>query len=319
MNTNSKPLIIIAGPTAVGKSDLGIALAKEINGEVVSADSMQVYKHMDIGTAKIMPDEMQGVKHHLIDVIEPTTPFHVYKFKELAQAALDDIYSRNKIPILVGGTGFYIQALLFDIDFSEDGEDTGFRSKLMEITNTKGNEALHDMLRKVDPETAEAVHPNNVQRVIRAIEFFEQTHEKLSSHNKEQRTRVSPYDYKYFVLNDDREQVYKRIDARVEKMLSMGLVEEVKSLINEYGCTPEMTSMQGIGYKQTIKYLEGEYDYAEMERLIKRDSRHFAKRQLTWFNREKDLIYINRLDYPNIDAQIDFSIEYIGELDGFKQ
>lgn len=313
-DSNKRPLIIIAGPTAVGKSELGINLAKQINGEIISADSMQVYKYMDIGTAKIMPEEMDGIRHHLIDILDPTEPFHVHRFQELAKQAVEEIYSRDRIPIIVGGTGFYIQALLYDIDFSEEGEDSEYRSKLTEIANTKGNETLHQMLKEVDPETADAIHANNVQRVIRAIEFYYQTGEKLSAHNLIQRERTSPYNFRYFVLNDLREIIYERIDLRVDKMISMGLVDEVKSLINDYGCKPDMTSMQGIGYKQVINYLNGEYDYEEMVRLIKRDSRHFAKRQLTWFNREKDLIFIDKQSHFDIAKQLDFIKSNLGEL-----
>ena len=300
----NKKLIIIAGPTAVGKSDLGVELALRIGGEIISADSMQVYRHMDIGTAKITLEEMRGVPHHMIDIIEPTEPYHVYDFKQRAKAACEEIYSRGKIPIVVGGTGFYIQALLYDIDFSDQGSDDSMRSDLQYIADNEGPEALHKILAELDPDTAASLHPNNVKRVIRAIEYARQNGVAISKHNEEQREKKSPYDFKYFVLNDDRAAVYDRIDTRVDKMISAGLEEEVKSLV-EMGCTPEMTSMQGIGYKQMLMYLNGQIDLDEAIRLIKRDSRHYAKRQLTWFNRERDLIWLDLQQYSGNESICD--------------
>lgn len=307
--TDKRKLIIIAGPTAVGKSDLGVELALRIGGEVISADSMQVYKHMDIGTAKIMPDEMRGVPHHMIDIIEPVEPYHVYDFKIRAQKACEDIYDRGHIPIVVGGTGFYIQALLYDIDFSDKEQDNEMRADLQSIADNEGPEALHKILEELDPDTAAAVHPNNVKRVIRAIEYARQNGGTLYEHNIEQREKESPYDYKYFVLNDDRQAVYERIDLRVDKMIESGLEDEVRMLV-EMGCTHDMTSMQGIGYKQMLGYMAGEYDLKEAIRLIKRDSRHFAKRQITWFNREKELIWIDRRKFPDFDAQCEYILSF---------
>ena len=294
-----KKLYIIAGPTAVGKSELGVDLALRTGGEVISADSMQVYRHMDIGTAKIMPDEMRGVPHHMIDIIEPTEPYHVYDFKIRAQKACEEIYSRGHVPIVVGGTGFYIQALLYDIEFSDQGGDDEMRAELQSIADTRGPEALHDMLRDLDPDTAAKLHPNNVKRVIRAIEYARQNGGTIYEHNAQQRARKSPYDFRYYVLNDDRAAVYTRIDDRVDRMTEDGLEAEVRSLV-DMGCTPDMTSMQGIGYKQMLMYINGEIDLDEAVRLIKRDSRHYAKRQLTWFNREKDIIrWIDRRKYSD--------------------
>ncbi len=311
MSVVQKPkLIIIAGPTAVGKSDLGVELAIRIGGEIISADSMQVYRHMDIGTAKISHDEMKGVVHHMIDIIEPTENYHVYDFKQRAKKACDEIYSRGKIPIVVGGTGFYIQALLYDIDFSDRGEDSDMRLELQKIADNEGPEALHDILAELDPDTASSLHPNNVKRVIRAIEYARQNGEAISKHNEEQREKQSPYDFRYFVLTDDRAAVYERIDARVDKMIATGLEDEVRSLV-KMGCTPDMTSMQGIGYKQMLMYLNGEIDRDEAIRLIKRDSRHYAKRQLTWFNRERDLIWIDRRDYTDISSICDSVQKYL--------
>lgn len=288
-----QPLVILTGPTAVGKTALSIALAKAIGGEIVSADSMQVYRHMDIGSAKITREEMAGVPHHLIDVLEPTEAFNVVIFQKLAKEAMAGIYGRGRIPILVGGTGFYIQAVLYDIDFTENDEDTALRKELEALAQSEGAEALYDRLKAVDPASCKSIHAHNVKRVIRALEFYEKTGQPISAHNKEQRQNVSPYRFAYFVLNDNREEIYKKIDLRVDKMVSEGLVEEVRSL-REMGCTKDMVSMQGLGYKEILRYLEGELTLEEAVYLIKRDTRHFAKRQLTWFRREKEVIWVEK-------------------------
>ncbi len=291
--TEKKKLVILTGPTAVGKTKLSIELAKRIGGEIISADSMQVYKYMDIGSAKIMPQEMDGVVHHLIDVLNPTEDFDVYRFLQMAKAKMQEIYERGHIPVIVGGTGFYIQAVLYDIDFTQSQEDSDLRTQLEELAKTQGAHVLHEMLREVDPQAAEEIHENNVKRVIRAIEYFRQTGEKISEHNKEQRAKESPYNFCYFVLNDDRAKLYERIDQRVDLMLEAGLVEEVKQLL-AMGCRRESTAMQGLGYKEIIDYLQGEIDLERAIYLIKRDTRHFAKRQLTWFKREKEVVWVPR-------------------------
>ncbi len=291
---NADKLIIIAGPTAVGKSDLGVELAVRMGGEIISADSMQVYKHMDIGTAKITEEEMRGVPHHMIDIIEPVEPYHVYDFKQRAQAACKEIYGRGHIPIIVGGTGFYIQALLYDIEFSGQGQDDEMRAELQAIANEQGPEALHRILAELDPDTAATLHPNNVKRTIRAIEYARQNSDTIYEHNAEQRKRISPYDFRFYLLDDDRQAVYERIDARVDRMIKAGLEDEVRGL-QDMGCKADMTSMQGIGYKQMLMYIDGEISLDEAIRLIKRDSRHYAKRQLTWFRRERDIIRIERM------------------------
>ncbi len=289
------PLIILAGPTAVGKTKLSIALAKAVKGQIISADSMQVYRGMDIGTAKIMPEEMNGVSHHLINVLEPTEDFHVVKFQEMAKAALSEIYAAGDIPILVGGTGFYIQALLYDIDFSEQDEDTEYRQQLQQLAEEHGAEYLHQLLAEIDPESAKVIHANNIKRVIRALEFHHQTGGCISKHNEEQRKKQSPYNYLYFVLNDDRQKLYDRIDRRIDEMLEQGLVDEVTGLVN-HGCTRDMVSMQGLGYKEILDYLDGSCTLEEAVYRLKRDTRHFAKRQLTWFKRELDVHWLNRED-----------------------
>lgn len=291
-----KPLVILTGPTAAGKSALSILLAKAINGEIISADSMQVYRHMDIGSAKISLKEMSGVPHHLIDVLEPTEEFNVVRFQSMAQEAMNRIYSNGRIPILVGGTGFYIQSVLYDIDFDETAEDELFRQKLENIAREQGREALYDRLRKIDPKSCEIIHANNVKRVIRAIEFYEKTGKPISEHNKEQHEKSSPYNFVYFVLTDERSILYEKIDRRVDDMIKKGLVEEVTRL-RKMGCSADMVSMQGLGYKEILKYLDGLCTLEEAIYRIKRDTRHFAKRQLTWFRREKDVIWISRQDF----------------------
>ncbi len=293
MEIKKRPLVILTGPTAVGKTALSIGLAKAIDGEIICADSMQVYRRMDIGSAKITPEEMAGVPHHLIDVLEPDQEFNVVVFQKLAKRALVDIYSRGRIPIVVGGTGFYIQALVYDIDFTENDEDTALRRSLEEQARREGPEALYERLRAVDPESCESIHAHNIKRVIRAIEFYEKTGKKISAHNREQRQNDSPYNFAYFVLNDDRERIYERINERVDLMMAQGLTEEVRAL-RESGCRKDMVSMQGLGYKELLSYLEGETSLEEAVYLIKRDTRHFAKRQLTWFRREKEVIWIEK-------------------------
>ena len=249
MNRVKKPLIILTGPTAVGKTSLSIALAKAVNGEIISADSMQVYRHMDIGSAKIRPEEMQGVPHHLVDCLEPDEEFNVVRFQQMAKEAMKGIYDRGRIPVLVGGTGFYIQAVTGDIDFTVHGEDTTYRQILEEKAKTEGAQVLHEMLAAVDPASAAAIHANNVKRVIRALEYYRQTGKPISQHNEEQRQKESPYNLAYFVLNDERTRLYERIDARIDQMLADGLIDEVKTL-KKMGYHKGMVSMQGLGYKE---------------------------------------------------------------------
>lgn len=289
-------LVILTGSTAVGKTSLSINLAKAINGEIISADSMQVYKGMDIGTAKIRPEEMQGVRHHLIDIIEPTEDFHVVKFKELVEKAIKEIYAKGRIPIICGGTGFYIQAILYDIDFAKEDVDKGLRDKLEKFADENGNEALHEKLKEVDEASASTIPAANRKRVIRALEFYHQTGQRFSEHNALQREKISPYNFAYFVLNDDRGLLYNRIDSRVNKMVEDGLIDEVKRLVNQ-GVKRGMTSMDGIGYKEILDYFEGRSSLEDAIELIKKKSRNYAKRQLTWFRREKEVIWIDRQIY----------------------
>lgn len=302
-----KPLVILTGPTAVGKTKLSIALAKKIGGEIISADSVQVYKHLDIGSAKITPQEMQGVPHYLVDVLEPTCDFHVVKFQEMAKDAMEKIYSNGHIPVLVGGTGFYIQAVLNDIDFTKNEEDSTYRKELEEVASIKGAHALHEMLKCIDEKAAEEIHENNVKRVIRAIEFYKQSGKRISEHNEEQRAKTSPYAYKYFVLNDERDRLYTNIDKRVDIMVQEGLLEEVEKLLT-MGCKRESTAMQGIGYKEILDYLDDKCSFEDAVKAIKSNTRHFAKRQLTWFRRERDVIWVDKDKFAYNDQMM---LEYI--------
>ena len=288
----------------MGKTKLSIALAKAVNGEIISADSMQVYKRMTIGTAKILPEEMQGVPHHLIDILEPEEEFNVVLFAKLAKQAMAQCYANGKIPILVGGTGFYIQAVLYDIDFTENDDDKSYREELEKLATEHGAEVLHARLQQIDPKAAQEIHPNNVKRVIRALEFYEKSGgQQISRHNAEQKQKESPYNFAYFVLNDDREQVYDRINRRVDSMLEQGLVKEVQELLDT-GVSTGSVSMQGLGYKEIAAYLHGKCTLEEAVYVLKRDTRHFAKRQITWFKREENVIWLHRQDFKNQEEQI---------------
>ena len=304
-----RPMIILAGPTAVGKTAASIRLAKAVGGEIISADSMQVYRHMDIGSAKIRPEEMEGVPHYLVDVLEPEEDFNVVRFQQMAKAAAEEIYARGRIPIAAGGTGFYIQALLYDIDFTENDGDSSFRRKLEKTAEEKGGEYLHALLQEADPEAALQIHPHNIKRMIRALEFHHQTGGKISEHNETEREKESPYNFAYFVLTDDRSRLYDRIDRRVDLMMEEGLLDEVRFL-KERGVRRDSTAMQGLGYKELYAFLDGEYPLEEAVHIIKRDTRHFAKRQLTWFKRERDVIWADKsVIGQDDDAVIDFILK----------
>ena len=302
-----KPLIILTGPTAVGKTALSISLAKAVNGEIISADSMQVYQKMNIGTAKITPGEMDGIKHHLIDVLDPSLDFNIFLFKDLALKAMDEIYAKGKVPVIAGGTGFYIQSVLYDIEFDENDADTDFRNKMYEIAKIDDGKTLHAMLREKDPVAADEIPYQNIKRVVRALEYYHQTGKRISEHNEEQRKKESPYNFVYFVLNDDREILYDRINRRVDKMFASGLLKEVEGLINE-GYHKDLISMKGIGYKELFEYFEGNCTLEEAVCDIKKNTRHFAKRQLTWFKREKDVTMVN---IPDFDRNHDKVLEYM--------
>ena len=291
-----EPLIIIAGPTAAGKTALSVALAKRIGGEIISADSMQVYRGMDIGTAKVTPEEAAGVPHHLIDVLDPKEPFNVMTFRRMVKESIREVRERGNVPVLVGGTGFYIQSVLYDVQFEEDASSAELRETLEREAKETGPEKMHERLAALDPEAAAAIHPNNVKRVVRALEYCLATGRKISEHNEAQRKRTSPYRFLYYVLTMDRAALYRRIDMRVDRMMEEGLLDEVKRL-RDSGVTEDMVSMQGIGYRQMFDYLTGIATLDEAVERIKRETRHFAKRQLTWFRREPDARWINLSDY----------------------
>lgn len=308
MSDTKQKLLILTGPTAVGKTELSIRLAKELNGEIISADSMQVYRGMDIGTAKIMPEEMQGITHHLIDCFDPDEEFNVAVFQSKARQAIEDITARGCIPILAGGTAFYIQALLYGIDFNEEDHDDSYRNSLYAVGDTEeGKQKLHKMLYEVDPEYADTVHYNNMKRVVRALEYHHFTGRMFSEYNDEQRKKDAEYDFCYFVLNDDRARLYERINKRVDIMMENGLLEEVKAL-RKKGYADNLVSMQGVGYKEVLAYLNGDITLEESVELIKKNTRHFAKRQLTWFRKEDEVIWINKQDFGYDESKI---LEYM--------
>ena len=276
-----KPLIVIAGPTACGKTDISIDLAEKIGGEIISGDSMQVYKYMDIGTAKVTKEEMRDIPHYLVDELYPDEEYNVMLFQQKAKQYMEGIYSRGHIPIIVGGTGFYINALVYDNDFSEE-EESEIRKELYAVAESEGAEKLHAMLAEVDPEYAANIHHNNVKRVARALEYYRLTGEKMSEHNKNAKEKETPYNLAFFVLNMDREKLYERINLRVDIMMNNGLEQEVRKLI-EMGYSSELVSMQGLGYKEFIPYFNGEISLEQVVDDIKKYTRRFAKRQLTWF------------------------------------
>ena len=303
---SSRPLVIIAGPTATGKTSASVALARRLRGSIISADSMQVYRGMDIGSAKVTEEEQQGIPHYLIDVADPTENWNVVRFQKEAEAAVTQILSQGRLPFLVGGTGFYIQALLYGIDFTQMDSDTEYRASLEEEARTQGPEALYRRLQETDPASAEMIHPNNVKRIIRALEFAGMSGGmRISDHNRNERMRDPAYRAVFFVFTMDRQKLYERIDTRVDKMMENGLEDEVRRLKSQ-GLTSKDVSMQGIGYRQILRSLDGEYPMEEAVRLIKRDSRHFAKRQLTWFRREKNVTWINLDDFENENSLLDF-------------
>lgn len=304
-------LIILAGPTASGKTAVSIDLAKRIGGEIISADSMQIYRGMDIGTAKITADEMQGVKHYLINVSDPKEDFNIVKFQNMVKCSIEEIKKNGHIPILVGGTGFYIQSIIYDIKFDKEDDNGSIRKVLEEEYDKMGADFMYEKLKKIDSISAENIHKNNKKRIIRAIEYFLINNTLISEHNELQRKKTSPYDFKFFVLNPKRDILYDRINKRVDKMVEKGLVDEVKSLI-ESGLSIDNISMQGIGYKEIVEYLEGNIPLDKAVENIKQNTRHMAKRQVTWFKRERDVIYIDPFEFENNEKIVDYMVEKIG-------
>lgn len=286
-------ILVLAGPTAVGKTALSIELAKKLNGEIISTDSMQIYKYMDIGSAKITTEEMDGVKHHMIDVTTPEKPFSVVDFKTMAQPIIDELLSNNKLPILTGGTGLYINALTCNMNFTDATNDEAYRLELEALAKEHGDIYIHNMLKDIDPISYESIHPNNRKRVIRALEVYKVTNKPFSSFNAGEDFYKSKYDVHYYVLNMDREKLYQRINKRVDIMFEKGLLDECIKL-KENGYNSFMQAMQGIGYKEVLMYLENSISLEEATEMIKQGSRNYAKRQLTWFRKDPRAIFLNK-------------------------
>ncbi len=293
-----KDLIILTGPTAVGKTEISINLAKELNGEIISADSMQIYKSMDIGSAKVMEEEMDGVTHHLINVINPLEEFSVAQFKKRATAAIEKIYAKGKIPIIAGGTGFYIDSLVLNLEFANTYKDEQYRKELNQKAEEFGNDYVHNLLKVVDEESFNKLNANDLKRVIRALEVYKLSNKPISQFYKEQDIYDIPYNVYYFVLNMNRETLYNRINSRVDIMINNGLLDEINEL-KKMGCTPDMQSMQGIGYKEMLHYINGQLSFEEAIDLIKKRSRNYAKRQLTWFRKEKRAMWVDKDIFDN--------------------
>lgn len=298
MLEKKKKLLIIGGPTAVGKSDIAVKLAKKLNGEIISADSMQIYKYMDIGSAKITNEEMENIPHYLIDFLNPKEEFSVSEFKELCLKHINDIYSRGKLPIIVGGTGLYVNSIICNLTFTESQKDDDYRKHLFELANEKGNEHIHSLLKEVDPKAAEDIHFNNTKRVIRALEVYHLTGKPFSSYNLGNEIYTCPYDLHYYVLNMDRAKLYKRINLRVDLMIKNGLIEEVKKL-QSMGLTSDIQSMKGIGYKEVLDYLDDKVSLESTIDSIKQGSRNYAKRQITWFKKDPRAEFIDKDKYTN--------------------
>ncbi|MFV3012017.1 tRNA (adenosine(37)-N6)-dimethylallyltransferase MiaA [Clostridium botulinum] len=305
-------LLIIAGPTAVGKTDISIELAEKLNGEIISADSMQIYKYMDIGSAKITKDEMKGIPHHLIDVVKPHEEFNVSSFKVLAEKSIKDIWNRGKLPIIAGGTGLYINSLIYNYDFTDADRDEKYREYLTKLAEDKGKEYVHSLLKDIDEKSYEKLYPNDLKRVVRALEVYKITGKSISEYTKENEKKLYdiPYNVNYFVLNMNREVLYERINKRVDIMMGKGLIEEVKKL-ESMGYTPDMQSMKGIGYKEVLFYLNGDISLDEAIYLIKKGSRNYAKRQLTWFRKDKRSIWIDKDKYSSEEEIVDKIIKMV--------
>lgn len=311
----NKPVIILLGPTSVGKTDVSIRLAHLLETEIISADSMQVYKYMDIGTAKLTKDQMEGIKHYLIDVVYPDEDFSVAVFREMAGKIIDDMHRRNKVPLVVGGTGLYINSLTHNLEFTEALCDMEYRKELQEMAELHGKAYVHSMLKNVDPVSYLRLHENDLKRVIRALEVYKHTGRTISEYQERSREKPVEYDIIMIGINMDRQKLYDRINRRVDDMIGKGLVDEVKGLI-DMGYDRKLTSMQGLGYKEIIGYIDGEYSLEKAVDILKQSTRHFAKRQLTWFRREERIHWINVEDFEGNEAMAKNIAEYIaGKLD----
>lgn len=303
-------ILILSGPTGIGKTAISLKLAKELSGEIISSDSMQIYKYMDVGSAKISKEEMQGIPHHLINVVEPNEEFSVAKFKTLAEEAIEDISKRGKYPIIVGGTGLYINSLIFNYSFTGTYKDNDYRKSLEALANEKGKEFVHDLLKDRDVDSYNKLYPNDLKRVIRALEVYKLSGKTIGELNKEQDIYDVPYNIHYYVLNMDRDKLYERINKRVDEMISSGLIEEVINL-KEKGYNSNMQSMKGIGYKEILYYLDNKISLEEAINMIKQGSRNYAKRQLTWFRKDNRTKWIDK-DNLTEDEIVKFIINDIG-------
>ncbi|MCB2292124.1 tRNA (adenosine(37)-N6)-dimethylallyltransferase MiaA [Clostridium algoriphilum] len=300
-----KDLFILAGPTAVGKTEISIKLSQKLNGEIISADSMQIYKYMNIGSAKISKQEMRGVPHHLVDIIEPSEEFSVAEFKERAESAIEEITNKNKLPMIVGGTGFYINSLIYNYSFADTNKDEIYREYLTKLADEKGKEYVHNLLKEIDEEAFNKLYPNDLKRVIRALEVYKVSGKPMSGFSQEQNILDIPYNVHYFVLNMDRQKLYNRINRRVDIMMEHNLIDEVIKL-KEMGYTSDMQSMKGIGYKEILYYLNDEISLTEAVEMIKQGSRNYAKRQLTWFRKDSRVNWVNKDEFNNEDEIVEY-------------
>ena len=308
-----KDLFILAGPTAVGKTEISINLAEKLNGEIISADSMQIYKYMNIGSAKISIKEMRGVPHHLVDIIEPSEEFSVAEFKKIAQSAIIDITNNNKLPMIVGGTGLYINSLIYNYSFADTNKDDVYREYLTKLADEKGKEYVHNLLKDIDVEAYNKLYPNDLKRVIRALEVYKVSGKSMSEFVQEQNIFDIPYNVHYFVLNMERKELYNRINRRVDIMIENNLIDEVIEL-KKMGYNADMQSMKGIGYKEILYYLNGEISLTEAIEMIKQGSRNYAKRQLTWFRKDSRVNWINKDEFNNDDEIVEYIIKQLYSL-----
>lgn len=311
------PLVVIIGPTAVGKTSIAVDLALLLNGEIISGDSMQVYRKMDIGTAKISPAEMKGIPHHLLDIKDPDEPFSVAEFQKIATEKIEEIVQRKKIPLLVGGTGLYIQAVIDDYQFAQQENVSAYRKMLLSLAEKRGSHYLHTLLEDIDPVSARKIHANDLKRTTRALEYFYITGKRISeNYRNNARVDVARYNVVLIGLTMDRHTLYERINLRVDQMMEEGFLNEVQALV-EQGFSPDLPAMQGLGYRQLLCYLRGEYDLTTAVDLIKRDTRRFAKRQLTWFRKDPRINWFHVDKYPNYQELLREIMTIVGRTIGF--
>ena len=295
-------VIVIGGPTASGKSNLAVELAKKINGEIISADSMQIYKDMNIGTAKITEKEMQGIPHYMLDIVSPEKRYSVSEYKKEAEKAIEEILKKGKVPIIVGGTGLYIESLIYGIEFQEEEFDEKYRQELNNIAETEGLEKLYQEAKKIDPKAMEKISKNDRKRIIRVLEIYHKTGKTKTEQEIESRKKEVKYNYKIFAINFDREKLYSRIEQRIDQMIEYGLIQEVENIKKKYNKFP--TAMQGLGYKEVVEYLEHKITKEEMLEKLKKETRHYAKRQITWFRKYKEITWLEGENDINVNLEI---------------